>query len=420
MKHETEIIATVIFTLAVLHTFAVKTFQHWAKKFPEGSVGENLLHLLGEVEVVFGLWSVFFFIAACFSESYAFALNYVNSRDFTEPLFVFAVMVVASTKPVIDLAETLIEKIAKLLPLPRINAFYLTCLVFGPLIGSFITEPAAMTVTAMILVNTLFQQKLSAPLKYATLGLLFVNISIGGTLTHFAAPPVVMVARTWNWDTPYLFTHFGWKALIAIVVSSLLTLVRFRNEFRSLESPQMTKNHTPLTMSLLHLLFLTLIVVTAHHPKIFISLLLLFLGFASVTREYQTTLKIREALLVSFFLGGLVTLGGGQSWWIADIITQLESGWLYLSAAGLTAVFDNAALTYLGSLVPDISEPSKYALVSGAVVGGGLTVIANAPNPIGFGILSPRFGDEGISPILLLKEALLPTVIAAMAFWFLP
>jgi hypothetical protein len=329
-------------------------------------------------------------------------------------------MVVASTKPVIDLAETLIEKIAKLLPLPRINAFYLTCLVFGPLIGSFITEPAAMTVTAMILVNTLFQQKLSAPLKYATLGLLFVNISIGGTLTHFAAPPVVMVARTWNWDTPYLFTHFGWKALIAIVVSSLLTLVRFRNEFRSLESPQMTKNHTPLTMSLLHLLFLTLIVVTAHHPKIFISLLLLFLGFASVTREYQTTLKIREALLVSFFLGGLVTLGGGQSWWIADIITQLESGWLYLSAAGLTAVFDNAALTYLGSLVPDISEPSKYALVSGAVVGGGLTVIANAPNPIGFGILSPRFGDEGISPILLLKEALLPTVIAAMAFWFLP
>ena len=57
---------------------------------------------------------------------------------------------------------------------------------------------------------------------------------------------------------------------------------------------------------------------------------------------------------------------------------------LFFGAAALTAITDNAALTYLGSLVEDISDQSKYSLVAGAVAGGGLTVIANAPNPAGF------------------------------------
>ena len=48
-----------------------------------------------------------------------------------------------------------------------------------------------------------------------------MNISIGGTLTHFAAPPVLMVARPWEWDTVFMFGHFGWRAALAIVVSTL-------------------------------------------------------------------------------------------------------------------------------------------------------------------------------------------------------
>lgn len=419
MNHQTEIIATVIFLLSIFHTFSVKAFQHWAKRFPNGSVGENLFHLLGEVEIVFGLWSFIFFVVMAFQESYFFAQNYINSRNFTEPIFVFAVMVVASTKPVIDFAEWCIHFVARFLPFPKAISFYLSCMTLGPILGSFITEPAAMTVTAMILVETFYKQKLSTPLKYATLGLLFVSISIGGTLTHFAAPPVVMVANTWGWDSIFMLSHFGWKAVFAILIGTLATILRFQKELRQLPLHSSTRLSSPLMMCLIHVVFLSLIVANAHHPKIFVSILLFFLGFATVTKEYQTPLKIREGLLVGFFLGGLVTLGGMQTWWISPLMASLQSWSLFIAATGLTAVCDNAALTYLGSLVPDISVASKYALVAGAVVGGGLTVIANAPNPIGYGLLNPRFGDEGINPFLLLKAASLPTLIAAVAFWFL-
>ena len=391
-----------------------------AKKYKEGSIGENLFHLLGEVEIIFGLWSFVFFIFIMINESLVQAQNYIESRNFTEPLFVFAVMVVASTKPIIDFASQLITTIAKLIPgIKPIFAFYGTCLILGPLLGSFITEPAAMTVTAMILLETLFKQKLSIPLKYATLGLLFVNVSIGGTLTHFAAPPVIMVAQTWGWDSFYLLSHFGWKAALSILLATLFVIIRFYKELQLTPPLKLNQSKSPLMMSLIHLLFLGLIVATSHHPKLFISILLFFLGFATVTKEYQAPIKIREGLLVGFFLGGLVTLGGVQTWWINSIVSQLQSWSLFLSATGLTAIVDNAALTYLGSLVPDLSETSKYALVAGAVVGGGLTVIANAPNPIGYGILSSRFGKEGINPILLFKEALIPTLIAGICFWFL-
>ena len=82
----------------------------------------------------------------------------------------------------------------------------------------------------------------------------------------------------------------------------------------------------------------------------------------------------------------------------------------------LTAVTDNAALTYLGSLVPGLDDEFKYALVAGAVTGGGLTVIANAPNPAGYAILRDHFDDASISPLGLLAAAAAPTLVAIAAF----
>jgi len=90
---------------------------------------------------------------------------------------------------------------------------------------------------------------------------------------------------------------------------------------------------------------------------------------------------------------------------------------VYFAAAALTAVTDNAALTYLGSLVEGLSPAFKYALVAGAVTGGGLTVIANAPNPAGFSILRGNFPDGAISPLWLLIAAVPPTLVALVAFW---
>lgn len=418
----TEILATVLFAIAVLHTFCVKRFAHWAHRYPSGSIQENLLHFLAETEVVFGLWGAALFLGiAALKGSVHDAVEYVEGLNFTEPKFVFVIMVVAATRPVVRLAEAVISLAARALPLRESVAFYFAALSLGPLLGSFITEPAAMTLLAILLKRRYFDREISPKLAYATLGLLFVNVSIGGTLTHFAAPPVLMVAAKWNWGTAYMFEHFGWKAAASCLVSTGIVIAAFWKELNALETVPVKHAPLPAWLTLLHLMFLGLIVVFAHHPDIFFGVFMVFLGLATATREYQDSLKVREGLLVGFFLAGLVTLGSLQAYWLKPLIQSLGGAALYFGATALTAITDNAALTYLGSLVEGISDDLKYALVAGAVTGGGLTVIANAPNPAGAGILqsSKAFGSEGISPLGLFLGALMPTVVAILFFWLL-
>jgi hypothetical protein len=417
--------ATIWFAVALLHTFLVKRFQVLASKFPDGSVGENLFHLLGEVEVVFGFYSGCFLAAYVFFENRDLTLRYLNQVDFTEPAFVFAIMTVAATRPILQAADRLIRSlsifISAITRIPMSIVFYFTVLVLGPILGSLITEPAAMTVTALILKKEFYDRGMSTRLKYMTLGLLFVNVSIGGTLTHFAAPPVLMVATKWGWDMPFMFSHFGYKTVLALCISVAITIaVNFR-ELRTITvEGKMKDPMVPWWVIATHLLFLGLIVLNSHYLVIFMGLFLFFLGVVQVFQEYNDSLKLKEALLVAFFLGGLVILGNQQRWWLEWVLAKLDSVSLFIGAAGLTAITDNAALTYLGAQVPGLSEFSRYALVAGAVTGGGLTVIANAPNPAGYGILSPSFGENGISPLGLLLSALPPTIISAIAYWFLP
>ncbi len=417
-----EILASVFFGLAVLHTFSVKRFAHWAHRYPPGSVKENVLHFLAETEVVLGLWAAALFLGiAALKGSVHDAVSYIEGLNFTEPKFVLVVMVVAATRPVVKLAESFILLASRMLPLGQSLSFYLAALILGPLLGSFITEPAAMTLLALVLKRRYFDRGISSKLAYATLGLLFVNVSIGGTMTHFAAPPVLMVAAKWNWDTAYMFTHFGWRAASSCVVSTVVMALLFRKELQALSFEKDTSARVPWWLTAVHIVFLGLVVAFAHHPDVFFGILVLFLGVVTATKEYQDDLKLREGLLVGFFLAGLVTLGSLQAYWLKPLIQSLNGSALYFGATGLTAVTDNAALTYLGSLVEGISDELKYALVAGAVTGGGLTVIANAPNPAGVGILQDAkvFADEGISPLGLFVGALGPTLVAIVFFWLL-
>lgn len=418
----TEILATALFVVAVLHTFSVTRFARWAHKYPKGSIPENALHFLAETEVVFGLWAaVLFACVALIERSAEKAVRYIESLNFTEAKFVLVVMVVAATRPVVALAERILNALASALPLRKGLAFYLTALTVGPLLGSFITEPAAMTLLAIVLKRRYFDQGISRRLAYATLGLLFVNVSIGGTLTNFAAPPVLMVAKTWDWDTMYMLKHFGWRAVISSIASTLVVGLVFRRELLALEPVESRSGKVPLWLTFLHLLFLAAVVLFAHHPDVFFGVFMLFLGLTSATREYQDQLRLREGLLVGFFLAGLVTLGSLQEYWLRPLIGGLSGATLYFGATALTAITDNAALTYLGSLVEGIGPDLKYALVAGAVTGGGLTVIANAPNPAGVGILqtAKAFENEGISPLGLFLGALLPTLVAVICFWLI-
>jgi hypothetical protein len=349
------------------------------------------------------------------------AVVYLEGLNFTEAQFVFVVMVVAATRPVVKLAEILISLAARLIPARESVAFYISALILGPLLGSFITEPAAMTLVALLLKRRYFDQQISQKLAYATLGLLFVNVSIGGTLTHFAAPPVLMVASKWNWGLAFMFEHFGWRAMCACPVSTLIVAAIFWRELKGVPVERDTGTKVPVWLTATHLVFLAMVVVFAHYANIFFGVFILFLGLVTATGQHQEPLKLREGLLVGFFLAGLVTLGSLQAYWLKPLIERLNGNALFFGATGLTAITDNAALTYLGSLVDGISDELKYALVAGAVTGGGLTVIANAPNPAGVGILhSARvFGGEGISPVGLLLGALFPTFVAVVFFWLI-
>lgn len=539
------VIATLIFFFAIIHTFLTSRFlaishkwehQH-EQKIADGVVdkhsvhhGARLFHFLGEVEAVFGIWAVALFIAIFVFYNWSTVVFYADERvNFTEAEFVVVVMTLAATRPILKLAESIMWRIANLLG-GTLTSWWFTILTFGPILGSLITEPAAMTISALLLANKLYELQPSDKFKYGTIGLLFVNVSIGGTLTHFAAPPVLMVASPWNWSMAYMCTNFGWKAVIGILISNGLYFLIFKKELSQLqqkfelrnlkdeiqrryldrreveaefdriaagldEESGFTKTFTqkteaavikikerlgdrlkerhlpsiikegidrtlvreafeqrfeeiklsayrrlfpgllpkdqrppfedpdwderddpvPAWVTFVHLLFLGWTILNAHHPELFVLGFLLFLGFAIVTSPYQNRITLKPALLVGFFLAGLVIHGGVQGWWIEPVLGNLKEIPLMLGATILTAFNDNAAITFLSTLVPGFTDSLKYAVVAGAVTGGGLTVIANAPNPAGQSILKKYF-ENGVSPAGLLKAAIVPTAIVWLVF----
>ena len=412
---------TAIFAVAVLHTFLCPKLMHASHAAPPGSPRARILHVLGEVELVFGLWVAVLAAAFLWAQGSGALGQYFRSVSFTEPLFVVVIMVLASTRPIMRLAEQSLRLVASLGG-GHPAAWWLAILTVAPLFGSAITEPAAMTIAALLLAKQFYDLKPSPRLMYATLGLLFVNISIGGTLTHFAAPPVLMVAAPWGWDIAYMFTHFGWHAVAGIVMSNAVCFLMFRKELGALRPAAagsgLEPRQVPVWITLVHLVFLGFTVWAAHHPLWFLPGFVVFLGFVRLTSPHQDKLTFRSPLLVGFFLAGLVVHGGLQGWWIEPVLGNLGKVPLFAGALVLTAFNDNALITYLATLVPNFTAELKFAVVSGAVTGGGLTVIANAPNPAGQSILQ-RYFPDGVSPLGLLLGALGPTLLVAFSFMVL-
>lgn len=535
------IAATLIFFLAIVHTFLTSRFvaisHKWehvheekikAGKADKYSVshGAELFHFLGEVEAVFGIWAGALVVAIIYFHDWHTAVDYISHKvNFTEAMFVVVIMTLASTRPILKLAELVMWKIANLLG-GTLTAWWFTILTIGPLLGSLITEPAAMTISALLLSSKFYDLEPDETFKYATIGLLFVNISVGGTLSHFAAPPVLMVAGPWNWGMGHMIIHFGWKATLGILVANGLYYLVFRKaltqlqdrfamlalkddiqkkyirqkdleaEFDKLECmlgdklgftqafevrcremkeaigktladrhreglladgvdlslakeayeqrfeeirrremrktiPGLMPEHerplildpewdnrdddVPPWVMGIHVIFMVWTIYNAHYPALFVPGMLFFLGFAQVTSPYQNRIDLKPPLLVGFFLAGLVIHGGVQGWWIAPVLGNLKEVALMFSATILTAFNDNAAITFLSTLVPGFTDNLKYAVVAGAVAGGGLTVIANAPNPAGQAILKKHF-ENGVSPTKLLAGAIIPTIVMIFCF----
>jgi hypothetical protein len=436
------LLGTLIFLGAIVHTFLVARFRHRAHFFEheyqslEQVPGPRdaqrtrelyrlrfratVFHFLGEVEAVFGIWLIPLFIAIWSMKGFTPAVHYVDGVNYSEAIFVTVIMAMAATRPVIVFAEGCLARVARLLR-GTPTAWWFAILTGGPILGSLITEPAAMTLCALLLGQRFYAQAPSMRLRYATLGLLFVNISVGGTLTHFAAPPVVMVAGKWDWGLMHMLTNFGWKAIIGILVANVTYWFAFRRELQMLpRSVEEARQPIPLHVTVTHLGFLAWTVLNAHHPSLVVIGALFFVAFVTATELHQEELSIRGPLLVGFFLAGLIVHGGCQQWWIGPVLGSLGQWPLMIGSTLLTAVNDNAAVTYLASLVPGFTNDLKYAVLAGAVTGGGLTVIANAPNPAGQSILQQYFGEDGISPGKLLLSALVPTVIMGVVLMGLP
>jgi hypothetical protein len=409
-----QVISAAIFALAVAHTFSTRLFERLAHLRPRHA---GVWHLLGEVEAVFGLWAMALIAVMMLLAGRSAATEYLDSRNFTEPMFVFAIMVIAASRPILELAERGVSVLSMAIPASRPLSLYFVTLSLVPLLGSLITEPAAMTLAALLLRERFLSRGLSERVKYATLGVLFVNVSIGGTLTSFAAPPVLMVAAKWSGDTAFMMSAFGWKAALAVSLNALAATLIARRELSGLgDAGPAPRRTTPFPVITAHLFFLAAVVAFAHHPAAFMGMFLFFLGFASAYQRYQDRLILREGLMVAFFLAGLVVLGGQQRWWLEPLLHGMGESTVYFGATLLTAVTDNAALTYLGAQVDGLTPAFQYALVAGAVTGGGLTVIANAPNPSGHAILRGEFEGGAVRPLGLLIAAIPPTIVAVAAF----
>ena len=456
------LIGSLIFLIAILHTFMANKLtemahnihhEHDERMKAAGATADEIshdiplkaevFHFLGEVEAIFGMWVIALMVIMIgyFGDWSTFKNYIVYDRNYIEPLFVVVIMAIASTRPVVKFAEQLLG-LAAGVGGHSPAAWWVSILTIAPLLGSFITEPAAMTIAALLLANQFYKHKPSPWFAYGTLGLLFVNVSVGGTITHFAAPPVLMVAAPWEWTLGFMAVNFGWKAALGIVISNILYFMAFKGEFAKMASGEVAEDETKLKprqmsheefesmwaerdapipgwVTLVSLLFMGWTVFNAHYPPLFIGGFLFFLGFMVVTGTHQNHVELKSPVLVGFFLAGLVTHGGLQAWWIAPVLGSLGELPLMLTATVLTAFNDNAAITYLATLVPGLELPSKYAVVAGAVTGGGLTVIANAPNPAGQSILS-RFFDGGVSPAKLAICALIPTIIMGICFMGIP
>jgi len=430
------IVAFICFALAVVHTFLAPKINTLSQKLRQRNIERNrpvvdsfdveVLRFLGEVEVVFGIWVIPLLLAMVFFYDWATALKYVSERHYLEPMFVVVIMALASTRPILRLAEDILRLVVKLCG-NSLRAWWLAILTIMPVAGSLITEPGAMTIAAMLLGKQFYYLKPKMSLAYATLGLLFVNISIGGVFTSFAAPPVLMVSKRWGWGADFMFHNFGLKALVGILIANSFYFLFFRKELKGMEArykqsvvehEEQEETSIPFWIGLVHITFMAWIVVHAYFPVVFIGTFLLFIGFHRATAPYQSALRLKTPVLVGFFLAGLVVHGSLQAWWVSPLLRSASAELLLVLSTFLTAFNDNAEITYLASLIPSFAPEMKYAVVAGAVTGGGLTVIANAPNPLGQALLG-RYFPEGIRPLYLFYAAAFPTVVMGLCFYFM-
>ncbi|NGX60669.1 MAG: hypothetical protein K940chlam9_00136 [Chlamydiae bacterium] len=422
--------SSIIFGLAIFHTLLTpqlrklsdrldrrkKTQPDWWKHYHFYS---EIAYLLSEVEVVFGIWLIPLFIFFTIFEGWEAASSYLKDRNYSHALYIMVVLVVVGSRPIISFAERICEWVARI-GKDSPGAWWVTILTVGPLLGAILKEPGAMALSSILLSHKFYPYPVSSKFKYATLGLLFANVSVGGMLTTFSSRSLFIVADAWGWDWKFMLTRFGWKVVLGMGISTGFYYFLFRKEFKhafpSTLPAHQKEEPPPFWITLVHLIFLTLIVVTGENAPLFMGIFILFLGFWRATTFFQGALHLQSAILIGFFFASLILHGELQGWWITPLLQRLSHFAALEVSYLLSAFVDNAVVSYLTLEVPGLDEMKKYLLVAGAMSAGALTVIANAPNPIGHAILRRSFPGP-ISFLYLFFSALTPSLIYLSLFW---
>ena len=431
------LLALICFLMAIVHTFVAHRFRRKAlANLPLGmsptietqtvpqrghltkeTFFAHLFYFFGEVEVVYGFWCFLLFSVAASWHGVQPVLKYIASYDYNEAFFVAVALATASTYPIMRFADKSLSRLADLgggTPL----AWWVLLLTFGPLLGALLKETVAMTILAVLLTKHFFSCRPSKSLAYATLALLFTNISVAGILTTFASSSIVMVANSWKWNTVYLLQTFGWKVVAGIVVSNGLYFWLFHKELRSLKLLKKElkgQPEVPFWVTAVHLLFLAWIALNSANPIILIPSFILFIGFYQATAPYQVFMNLREPLFVGFFLASLIVLSDMQFWWIEPVVERLDETGLYFASLLISAFTHNSSAALLYSHLPNLNEHVKVLLMSASMAAGGLTIMANGPNIVAYSLLEESF-DHEMSFTKLFIAAFLPTLIMSFSF----
>lgn len=456
-------ISLIFFIIALIHTFLAPLLLRF-KLFKKG-----VLHYLTEVEFVFPFWAMLFCLSLLYKYSYNFTADYLKEISFIEPIFVWVMLLICSCKPLLEgvkfitqmLAEFLNRKL-NLLNFKKINLksenpeipktshfnaiYFFLILCFVPLLGSIITEVAAMTLAAMML-KPYFKQ-MGQKFAYLAITTLCLNISIAGAITTFAAPPVLMVANKWGWDLAFMLENFAWRAFLAVPINAGLLLYFFRKRIAEIDLTHLraaaianstsmnskninlqatNSNNVPVLyfspiqafnrkMFFLYALFLVATIILQHSLLGLAIVFALFLSSHAFFKIYHQQLLLKEASLVALFLSGLMVLGKAQAWWVQAFLAGLSPHEIFATGFGLSIVMDNAAITYLASLLPNLSTEVQYKIVAAALTAGGLSILANAPNLLALGLLKKYFKGQKISHLNWFIYAIPSTLVAVFFF----
>lgn len=428
--------ATFFFILSVIHAFLTPRLynmylriRHQKILFPERKkkylVLTEITRMFSRIELVMLLWSVPFLLWFVYSENYKVMIGYLTSRNYMASLFIIVMMILVESNPIIYLSETLLNRLVQKIGKHSPVAWWWVILLVSPMLSSLLKETGAMVIATMLLIRKFYIHNPSKKFAYATMGLLFSNISIGGLLTITSSRAMFMIMPTLKWSSHFIWAHFTWKAFLAILFSTTIYYLYFKKELKEFvktDAQQEDNNESikaPWWVVCIHICFVWALLQCKTSPVLIISVFLCYLCFRCFTYSYQNIIDVNKACLIGLFYSGLVILGDLQEWWVLKLMqNQSDFGHMIISF-GLSIFLDNALVNYLVHNLSVSHDCYHYLVITGCMAAGGLTVATNLPNIVGYTILRRGLKLKLPSLVGLFLAAIIPASINFFVFWFL-